>query len=120
MDLSKLSPAPWKGEDWRVYGNNRRDLVGSMSLCPYTENAQAHCELIALDRNAFDILMRRGWRAEKAIAGWCVGDLMPRNIVHNSMAVERELSRLFFEDPFTALVEGEAWYKANVECTIES
>jgi len=59
---------------------------------------------IVLARNAFDVMMRRGWSVRKDLDGeWFC------------MESSRDGLAIKAKDPFTALVEADRWYKANVE-----
>lgn len=112
MDAEKLTPAPW----WFVPGANclramavLRDGVGG----PFGNAADG--EFCAMARTAFDVMMRRGWTAEKTPAGWMVDlwgscGLLMSGTSAQAMTIEGN-------DPFTALVEADKWYTANVEKT---
>lgn len=83
MNLEKLTPSP------RI---------------PRVDDA----EFIALARNAFDVMMRRKWYpmldgSGKWRAEYQESDYLTRNWVNS----EADFS---FNDPFTALVEADAWY----------
>ena len=84
----------------------------------WDEGNRVNFEFIALARNAFDVMMRRGWIAVQH----CMTPGQETWIVLNKfkVAVERGgNSGVYFEaaDPFTALVEADKWYKENVEKT---
>jgi hypothetical protein len=120
LDLSKLTPAPWYNE--RRFSNGCEivpricceknasrecgriaDLVGA----PYLgyESTLVNAEFIALARNAFDVMVRRGWsiRKDKLGSRWHVPEAHRPNYCAAG------------DDPFTALVEADKWYKENVE-----
>lgn len=67
-------------------------------------------EFLALARNAFEVMVRRGWAPVKAVG-------------HRWILIEPELSphiesgRLLTaaDDPFTCLIETDRWYHENVE-----
>lgn len=67
-----------------------------------------------LSRRAFDVMMRRKWWPVFAGDSWAVGGAVAmthtQRVAASKWAVEKE-----FTDPFTALVETEKWYVANVE-----
>lgn len=93
IDLSKLTPAPWT------------------STADNGTNA-ANAAFVALARNAFDVMMRRGWGVTPAYEKppydeFCVQDSADQQI--------RGLIAKTWPDPFTALVEADKWYKENVE-----
>ncbi len=101
IDLSKLSPAPWHTDDlMQVY--NHEYCVAD---CGYQDEA----DFIALARNAFDVMLRRGWGVERVwdndlrVHRWYIVTDAPRAL------------REGFADPFTALVEADRWYAENVE-----
>ena len=60
MDISKLAPAPWE---------SRRDKSGDLWIvCPDSDASlqdESHVEFFVLARNAFDVMMRRGWYPER-------------------------------------------------------
>jgi hypothetical protein len=108
MDLSKLTPAPWECRPENCGG--------------WCDEADKHenQEFIALARNAFDVMIRRkDWspihneNPEHGGVGW--------HVAHSDSKVADSASSLGWcfpgpwPDPFTALVEADAWYKANVE-----
>lgn len=118
MDLSKLTPAPWTYKfsgtckyPYSVFGPLSSDGSGtSVTNTPWTHpSAKVDMEFIALARNAFDVMMRRGWWAEKFSSGkWrlsfnCRGCGLGRYSDHH------------YDDPFTALVEADRWFKENME-----
>lgn len=121
MDLSKLTPAP-HGREWVVeqqfqgagqwivfecWDGNRNPKIGHF-------HEKADAEFYALARNAFDVMMRRGWclRSEWSdhgtfiVNGWSVVGCRDDGI-HKHLVT--------YPDPFTALIEADAWYKANIE-----
>lgn len=119
MDLSKLTPAPWEERGFRVWA---ADAIGPLYVAttkpapkddmgePLVDRVNG--EFIALARNAFDVMVRRGWGVVKCSESdqWVVSCLA-------SDAFERPggLDHIYADDPFTALVEADKWYKANVE-----
>ncbi len=126
IDLTKLTPAPWTVEKQfsngceitpHINGPDRKWValvVGSphLGFDPYPD-----AEFIALARNAFDVMMRRGWGVKrmphKFARQWYVG--------FDSKGFDTILSREktgyvhCHADPFTALVEADRWYRENVE-----
>lgn len=123
MNLKDLTAAPWKAVDsrfepeeysvdgelvldvgivgWAILGGGgdpQQDgwallhgEAGNGTIVPQRDDL----EFIALARNAFDVLMRRGWHPSRDSAGgwWC-------EYVHAP-------------DPFTALVLADEWYKTR-------
>lgn len=66
-------------------------------------------EFHALAREAFDVMMRRGWHAERYNDQWFVPAMMLHYMEIKSVNV------WFANDPFTALVNADRWYRENVE-----
>lgn len=68
-------------------------------------------KFIDLARNAFDVMMRRGWSAQCVDKNfWYVCDDCGDDVV-------LEESSHHWEDPFTALVEADKWYREHGEAT---
>ena len=111
FDPSKLTPEPWEvdGTGWVLAGDDPIvecfDHKG-LSLLRVAE-------FIALARNAFDVMMRRGWSAERNAGGtaWAVKNAQSCNYVGHIPG--KYVPQ--WPDPFTALVAADEWYKANVE-----
>lgn len=124
MDLSKLTPAPWLlGDDgWPIWFDGDKgalpywaSAVDKSPENPYKPDAISFDTLafVALARNAFDVMMRRGWHPVK------LGDLW-----HVTMAgAGKDAIKAFWArhlgwpDPFTALVEADRWMKENIRET---
>lgn len=108
----KLPPAPWTADDlgdddWCVIDGTGRYVRGLERL---PEPIAKH---IALCRNAMDVQHRRGWAA---VAGDSEGKWVARKEAgdgHRVIDILGEKSD--FDDPFTAIVEADKWYKENVE-----
>lgn len=115
IDLTKLFSAPWKrgeGDPYTVVGAG-----GSPILLSEWDNDDgiACLEFAALARNAFDVQMRRGWETYRKNDGrWYVA----------MKGIENGADRYFqlyhhfpngWSDPFTALVETDAWYRETTE-----
>ena len=131
MDLSKLA-----GEPWEVCGSSIPKVfehcflpliygpymggqlmvakVGTNDVKRTPELAQkflVDAEFIALARNAFGVMMRRGWWAVKVRSGgWIVADGH-----YGWVGTKVDDVLVEYSDPFTALVEAEKWYKEQVE-----
>jgi hypothetical protein len=120
INLDKLTPAPWG------FGNGSDDSSddffwaggewGAGSLVEFWrkdsskedwEGIKADGEFIALARNAFEVMMRRKWRASYDGGRWYV-DLYKHCNILDPMTIDAA-------DPFTALVEADKWYRENVE-----
>lgn len=132
IDQTKLTPAPWRSE--RRYSDGIEvvprincernadrecgrvaDLVGA----PYLgyESTVVNAEFIALARNVFDVMMRRGWEFRTVPGcGYCA-TFTTGHCVDDTWIAEgnKPTMKRFHADPFTCLVEADAWYKANVE-----
>lgn len=128
MDLEKLTPAPWRfvGENVpglfgkallpSLYGPDQLRVakVGTDDVKRTEELGKrfvADAAFIALARNAFDVMMRRGW-SPWAGKEWSVLDDEGGMIYRKHGG---DGSRITASDPFTALVEADKWYKENVE-----
>ncbi len=119
MDIAKLEPAPWEVV---------RDDQSGCRYIPHSsgfpmlvvdsddgEHDIAALEFAALARNAFDVMMRRGWSLTRHphLQTWSVTfrakgfeTILAREkcgYVHNHL------------DPFTALVAADKWYKEHIE-----
>lgn len=111
MDVSKLSPAPWRlsgcekhPDGGKVICNKLRDANGKTVL------SADDLEFAALARNAFEVMVRRGWSAHNtANKGLWFVDVPTRRPFDGGSI------RIKADDPFTALVEADAWYAANIE-----
>ncbi len=60
---------------------------------------------------AFDVMMRRSWEPEV----WLAETGQPWGVDSAVESLPPELYAMRWPDPFTALVEADAWYVANVE-----
>lgn len=102
MDLSKLTPAgSWNPENW--------DCV---TLCwMQGKHGAADLAFVKIARLAFDVMMRRGWHAEKCVESgqWFI----PKLVLHFHQPGSIEAA--YADDPFTALVNADKWYRENVD-----
>ncbi len=128
LDLSKLSPAPWEATSGSVPIGDTGDyepwvnvdspecvicrLEETVDFCDGKPDWHATAEFIALARNAFEIMMRRGWGVNRYGDGWrpFVRDRAQFEMVRwmNSRGEE-----FCWPDPFTALVEADAWWRKH-------
>ncbi len=122
IDLAKLSPAPWKWSrswadkdlHWCVdHPTETKSAIWPLVLVAtdpsHADNADM--QFITLARQAFDVLMRRGWwPAQRPDNQWIVTERDGQCHTRGSEG---------WADPFTALVEADAWYAANVESKAE-
>ncbi len=122
MDVTKLTPAPWKRTMLVIHPGARApggpseevqvvDADGLICRCELTRDTyeieEANADFIALARNAFDVLLRRGWGVEQVGQKWFLAEHgFPQGMAHLGHG---------FDDPFTCLVEADRWYQENVE-----
>lgn len=127
IDLSKLTPAPWtQDQDWptnRIYHNCVAVVDAIMDdgtdPSPFLEIKETDRDFIILARNAFDVMMRRGWWScmwypepgYMITVGSCDGNMK----FHNWLLHEQKAH----EDPFTPWIVAEAWYVGHVESVQE-
>lgn len=114
MDMSTLPPAPWfvhpkSGEV--CYGDPNDDREN------YTVDDPDEYEFRCLARNAFDVMMRRGWGVglssqEGPMHGWYVS--LPSEMFPVDRAMF-PLCNMRASDPFAALVAADAWYREHIE-----
>lgn len=116
MDMNKLSPAPWHtgGTTYTPSGPKMnvwtKALPGMQSGDVVAWNMKPEdAAFTELARNAFEVMMRREWTAEKwdEAGNWIVVDARHLWVTRNPPQIHT--------DPFTALVEADKWYAANVE-----
>lgn len=106
MDLSKLTPAPWK---CYLGAGGGADGFRTSKSVKKERNAETDAEFIALARNAFDIMMRHpSWTLRACLDGEY------RAYWHIEDDLENRLGCGGY-DPFTALAEADKWYKENME-----
>ncbi len=108
MDLDKLALAPWKA--W-MHGQEVV-VTDPSTVCAVADGCDLNtAEFVALARNAFDVMMRRGWMPNLYSDGWWgVQDrdgLYPRGLLGCAQGVRSA-------DPFTALVEADRWCTEHV------
>lgn len=112
IDLNSLSPAPWfaKGEGMccGVYQGTPEKQGHPIDL---DDPTWADAQFIALARNAFDVMMRRGWRPVPFFPekGW------DRWTVEGSGAIRINDVPMCWPDPYTALVEADRLYAELIE-----
>jgi hypothetical protein len=105
LDLEKLTPVPWEASNEEcpcIHNGDWDDVLWEPWACTPTD-----AEFISLARLAFDVMMRRGWGVERVgSTGWFLTD--------DSLANLPGFEGGPYSDPFTALVEADKWYKANI------
>ncbi len=117
MEPRKLTPAPWN-VTCGSWGNGGVYPYVSNIVHGTTKDAETDCEFIALARNAFDVMMRRGWTPSPiqrpGQTRWQVrmrnGADMPLAFICDVLDHRGE-----FADPFTALVAADKWMRENAE-----
>ena len=120
MDISKLTPAPWEqDETWLVHGRGENWPDGSKRTVRETPgfakfNNRDDAFFCALARNAFDVMMRRGWGPKLARDGTWFCDAFDDNSRQSKEFMDWVFSQSY-ADPFAAVVEADKWYKENVE-----
>lgn len=116
IDLNKLTPAPWE-----VSGSGRSDHAicgdatdtGNRPLFERWDGKSddTDAQFCALARNAFDVMMRRGWSAiQQPDDSWGV---FLRDCDNGYLIVSSGVR--LWSDPFTALIEADKWYRENVK-----
>ena len=83
-----------------------KEVSGAVALAI---TSQDDAEFIALARNAFDVMMRRGWWASFD------GGLHPEKWSVHGKGSGFLRDQKMHDDPFTALVEADKWYKENIK-----
>jgi hypothetical protein len=122
MDLSKLAPAPWTSDGCYVHGPvvvGDGDVPDYSSMTIYDEGGhnEDEAKFIALARNAFDVMMRRGWYAVTRGDEWTVPFCLAEEDAGFPWKAYESVTgkEASWPDPFTALVEADRWYRENVE-----
>ncbi len=128
MNIEELSQAPWI--PWhKPETGSTQDYHGIAGLPMLARDhaitfREADAEFIALARNAFDVMMRRGWHTERysTLGGgfmWRIPMSLANDMIRqhgaNAAQFKQFASLAKWLDPFTALVEADKWYKENVE-----
>lgn len=120
IDISKLSPAPWYfvtplGDELEtlVFNDHDEDTPVLSPLVVGSDSCDQNWDFIALARNAFDVMMRRGWVPKRYLGYmWSVqnghGDYPPELL---GMVDTPEPA--VWLDPFTALASADEWLKAQ-------
>ena len=130
MDVTKISPAPWKAvhrycnagpDDDEVFG-----LAWDIEGPPEAINGQfakaADAQFVALARNALDIMMRRSWWPQRVFQpgwdfGWVACYRKPDQPHCGPWIVMPSIDdcrghpewRRYWPDPFTCIVETDKW-----------
>ena len=117
IDLEKLTPAPLHAGGAAGYYDYATFSAESGLVGCFLKRNEA--DFHALARNAFDVMMRRRWAATP----WSPNEkwgLDPEIFSDNRTEANTQkfidwIYRNVFDDPFTALVEADRWYRENVE-----
>jgi hypothetical protein len=127
FDLEKLTPAPWRvcptrGEEDPESGADT--LIETTADVQYKavvfmgwyDGLHLGCTkpdaaFIALARNAFDVMMRRGWNPLMTSNGWSVSDFHRKRVYDKARTFRDWVLEQEWPDPFTALVEADRWMK---------
>lgn len=134
MNAEGLGNAPWR---WENDGPRPDYYEGPLlilkngdgkELCDFgreleyypmagTEPSAEVRNFIILARNAWDVMVRRGWGVHRRHPeGWVVSGMLGEcHLSDAHLAFAEWVSMTIFQDPFTALVEADRWYKENVE-----
>lgn len=104
LDLARLTPAPWHafygGEPCYLSSVTGAWLADFKSSA--TDGANHDALFVALARNAFDVMMRRGWGVKLGADGkWYI--------------VKGIFARGWWDDPFTALIEADRIYREMID-----
>ena len=121
IDLSKLGSAPWGycydgSSDWSVGPkDDPQDGIITVSSGD-DEVARTHSAVVAECLNALDVQMRRGWHASLANDGktWFADPICDDAARASALFMEWVYCQ-GYDNPATALVEADEWFKANVE-----
>lgn len=115
MDLSKLSPAPWDNQGGDIgtdktipppKGFENNPACGAV-LFSRDFATDDDCEFIALARNAFAVMMSRGWVSHRGFdGGW-------RVVNDAGNIVQTGDEPAFFSNPFEALVVADEWMRSH-------
>lgn len=113
IDLSKLTPAPW------IVRETDRSWCAGPDGCPVllaemdNDAGRAAVSFVALARNAFDVMMRRGWGVVKLETGkWVLEDTARKGWLYLNG------QNWFADDPYEAakqMIDADRWYCENVE-----
>jgi hypothetical protein len=115
MDLTRLTPAPWVAEGRWVSGRtpgcrpNGEIIARCESSLGEGYWHETNAEFIALARNFFDVMMRRGWSV------WPPANGIRWKVNAPTASMDNWTFKNEFDDPLTALVEADRWYRENIE-----
>lgn len=116
VDLAKLCPAPW-------HVDSQGGISGPFPDPPRHCDQRTALEFSCLARNAHDVMMRRSWfprfcgvvdGKQRWVAYSWIGLRDVSSIPFPSLK-ETEKVGFICDDPYTALVEADAWYRQTIE-----
>lgn len=110
LEISKLSQAPWHViDDPRFWPSITSGPADDASERRSVDDPMEPFDMVmcAMARNFLDIVMRRGWGVVKFQSGWA--------IAFPDIVVPHDIRGLRWNDPFTAVLEAEKWWVANME-----
>ena len=103
MNLDKLTPAPWK-----LFGHEKTVLYvcgpETVVVAELDGLKRDDTEFICLARNAFAVMMRRGWYAVPDSEKWFI-------FGEGSSVLSAAGIYGPWPDPFTAMIETDRWMK---------
>lgn len=117
IDPTKLTPMPVTVQGKFVWGPPTAEPGQAARFVPIIGHLTnpADAEFYVAAREAFDVMVRRGWGPQMTADGWTVRDF-PRKHVTEGVKTFREWAiRQSWPDPFSALIEADRWYTANVD-----
>ncbi len=110
IDLTKLTPAPWEVEPFdpdfpsgAIYGPGAGRFAGVLG----SDGDCTDAVFIALARNAFDVLIRRGGWSLQCVC-WQGNARSYRVLDEHDEPVGEQAN-----NPFTALVDADCWFAAH-------
>ncbi len=129
IDLNKLTLDPWVATAGKVgdvaFGGDDESAIiiedddsdgrDGKHIALMFSDASVDAEFVILARKSFGVMMRRGWHAERSHRPDMTGKWIVYFEASQGPHRNEEKGELFFDDPFTALVEADKWYKENVE-----
>lgn len=121
-DLNRDHPAPWRVVDegdgnYAVVDASDRYVPG---LDHFSAQSKPVASRIVLEHNAGAIMMERGWHPLKVAGGWWVDATHDKADDQNNWhhdAFQTWLYKQCWPDPFTAIVEADAWLREHEATT---
>ncbi len=114
IDLTSLSPAPWEVKTNKGSGGSYIPRSGGYPMLLPEDDSDARdmaaLEFAVLARNAFAIMVRRGWWAVPGMDG---KDNMLWKVETTDDSSDKVLEGRWWPDPYTALVAAAVLVKAK-------